>query len=124
MPRRDWISRYPRVAVLLQQDGDVLEGVSREQDVSELEAVPASCAICRGAPVYPADATVYVQHCIDTGHLLRQGQHQVLDGISLTLGRAARIMALGTTLVYGHRTVHGPRGLGMLPTIQETALAP
>ena len=31
MPRRDWISHYPRIASLLQQDGDALLDTGRRR---------------------------------------------------------------------------------------------
>jgi hypothetical protein len=52
------------------------------------EAVVPACYICAQPPGPDEDATVYVQHCFDTGHPLRPGALRIQPGVRINLRRA------------------------------------
>lgn len=99
MAMRDWLTRYPWVAALLQQGTDVLEGASVEAEAPGAGAV--SCMECAAAPPYPVDATAYLAHCLATGHAMRAGTWRVCAPMVMTgdLGRTLSGEA-GTTVQY------------------------
>ena len=48
-------------------------------------AVVPACLICAQPPGPDEDATVYVQHCFDTGHPLRPGALRIRPGVRINL---------------------------------------
>jgi hypothetical protein len=45
----------------------------------------AGCPVCAEPPGPDADATAYVQHCMDTGHPLRRGRLRLPPGARIDL---------------------------------------